>query len=187
MSPLRTFDGITPSIHPSCFIDERALIIGDAALGEHSSVWPMAVIRADVNSVRIGRCSNIQDFSMLHETHRRPEDPQGAPLVIGNYVTVGHHVNLHGCTIHDEVLLGIGTIVLDRVVVESQVMIGAGSLVPPGKRLASGWLYVGSPVKAVRRLTPDELNFLRYSAEHYQRLAAKHKNSTASAPKNRYD
>ncbi|HEX5360422.1 MAG TPA: gamma carbonic anhydrase family protein, partial [Fluviicoccus sp.] len=113
-------------------------------------------------------------FAMLHVTHKRPADPEGAPLVIGKRVTIAHHVSLHGCTIGDEVLIGIGSIVMDRVVIEPRVLVGAGSLVPPGKRLESGWLYVGNPVKKVRPLTEDELAWFRYSAEHYIRLAGKH-------------
>ena len=172
---LRPFDGIYPQVPDTCFVDDTALIIGDAVLGEDSSVWPMAVIRADVNSVRIGARSNVQDFCMLHESHKSEKDPNGAPLTIGDDVTIGHHVNLHGCTIGDRVLVGMGTIVLDKAVVESDVIIGAGSLVPPGKRLASGYLYVGSPVKQARELTAEEREFLRYSAAHYVRLANKHK------------
>lgn len=174
MSAIRKFQGITPVIPDSCFVDERALIIGDCVLGEDASVWPMAVIRADVNSVRIGARTNIQDFAMLHETHKRPEDPEGAPLTIGEDVTVGHHVTLHGCTIGNAVLIGIGAVVLDRAVIEDFVMVGAGSLVPPKKRLESGWLYVGSPVQKVRPLTDKEREFLLYSSAHYVRLAAKH-------------
>ena len=172
---LRPFDGIHPQLPESCFVDDTALIIGDAVLGEDCSVWPMAVIRADVNSVRIGARSNVQDFCMLHESHKNDKAPNGAPLTIGEDVTIGHHVKLHGCTIGDRVLVGMGTIVLDKAVVESDVIIGAGSLVPPGKRLASGYLYVGSPVKQARELTAEEREFLRYSAAHYVRLANKHK------------
>lgn len=114
---LRPFDGIHPQLPESCFVDDTALIIGDAVLGEDCSVWPMAVIRADVNSVRIGARSNVQDFCMLHESHKNDKDPNGAPLTIGEDVTIGHHVNLHGCTIGDRVLVGMGTIVLDKAVV----------------------------------------------------------------------
>src|SRR5574343_733514 len=172
---LRPFDGIHPQLPESCFVDDTSLIIGDAVLGEDCSVWPMAVIRADVNSVRIGARSNVQDFCMLHESHKNDKDPNGAPLTIGEDVTIGHHVNLHGCTIGDRVLVGMGAIVLDKAVVESDVIIGAGSRVQPGQRLASGYLYVGSPVKQARELTAEEREFLRYSAAHYVRLANKHK------------
>lgn len=172
---IRPFDGITPTVAESCFVDSTAVVIGDVELAENSSVWPCAVIRGDVNSIKIGEGSNIQDFAMLHVTHKRPVDPLGAPLVIGKHVTIGHHVTLHGCTIGDEVLIGIGTIVLDRVVIESQVLVGAGSLVPPNKRLESGYLYLGNPVKKVRALTDEEKAYFKYSAEHYMRLANKHK------------
>lgn len=164
-----------PEIDESCYIDPACVVIGEVSLAEQVSVWPFAVIRGDVNSIRIGARSNVQDFCMLHESHKNDKDPNGAPLTIGEDVTIGHHVNLHGCTIGDRVLVGMGTIVLDKAVVESDVIIGAGSLVPPGKRLASGYLYVGSPVKQARELTAEEREFLRYSAAHYVRLANKHK------------
>lgn len=162
--------GIAPVVPASAYIHHSAQVIGDVVLGENVSVWPMAVIRGDVNSIRIGDNSNIQDLCMLHVSHRRPEDPQGAPLVIGANVTIGHQVTLHGCTIGDQCLIGIGTIVLDRAVIEARVMVGAGSLVPPGKVLKSGYLYMGRPVKEVRPLTEDELAHLQYSAEHYLRV-----------------
>ena len=126
---IRPFDGVLPVVAESAFVDAMAVVIGDVQLAENSSVWPCAVIRGDVNRITIGEGSNIQDFAMLHVTHKRPADPLGAPLVIGKNVTIGHHVTLHGCTIGDEVLVGIGTIILDRAIIESQVLIGAGSLV----------------------------------------------------------
>jgi carbonic anhydrase/acetyltransferase-like protein (isoleucine patch superfamily) len=172
---IRPFDGVLPVVAESAFVDAMAVVIGDVQLAENSSVWPCAVIRGDVNRISIGEGSNIQDFAMLHVTHKRPADPLGAPLVIGKNVTIGHHVTLHGCTIGDEVLVGIGTIILDRAIIESQVLIGAGSLVPPNKRLESGYLYLGNPVKQVRPLSDDEKAYFKYSAEHYMRLAVKHK------------
>ncbi|MBP8020164.1 MAG: gamma carbonic anhydrase family protein [Agitococcus sp.] len=172
---IRPFDGVLPVVAESAFVDAMAVVIGDVQLAENSSVWPCAVIRGDVNRITIGEGSNIQDFAMLHVTHKRPADPLGAPLVIGKNVTIGHHVTLHGCTIGDEVLVGIGTIILDRAIIESQVLIGAGSLVPPNKRLESGYLYLGNPVKQVRPLTDEEKAYFKYSAEHYMRLAVKHK------------
>ncbi|HJV06195.1 MAG TPA: gamma carbonic anhydrase family protein [Chromobacteriaceae bacterium] len=172
---IRPYDGISPDIHDSSYIDPAAVVIGDVKLAENASVWPCAVIRGDVNAITIGEGSNVQDFAMLHVSHKRDDDPQGAPLTIGKNVTIGHHVTLHGCSIGDEVLVGIGSIVLDRVVIEPRVLIGAGSLVPPGKRLESGFLYLGNPVKKVRPLNEQELAFFRYSAEHYVRVANKHK------------
>jgi carbonic anhydrase/acetyltransferase-like protein (isoleucine patch superfamily) len=174
---IRPYDGHVPRVPDSAYVDPAAVVIGEVALGEHASVWPCAVVRGDVNHISIGEGSNVQDFAMLHVTHKRDSDPLGAPLTIGKHVTIGHHVTLHGCTIGDEVLVGIGTIVLDRAVIEPRVLIGAGSLVPPGKRLESGWLYLGNPVKQVRQLTDEEMAYFKYSAEHYMRLAAKHKAS----------
>ena len=164
-----------PKIDSTCYVDDLSVVIGEVSLAENVSVWPFAVIRGDVNSIKIGRNSNVQDHCMLHVSHKNEAKPNGSPLIIGEDVTIGHHVNLHGCTIGDRVLVGMGAIVLDKAVVESDVIIGAGSLVPPGKRLASGYLYVGSPVKQAREFTAEEREFLRYSAAHYVRLANKHK------------
>jgi carbonic anhydrase/acetyltransferase-like protein (isoleucine patch superfamily) len=172
---IRAFESKAPQIPDSCFIDPQASIIGDVTLGEDCSVWPMTVIRGDVNSIRIGNCSNIQDGSVLHVSHAGEFNPDGAALNIGNYVTVGHKVLLHACTIGNDCLIGMGSIVMDNAIVEDQVMIGAGSLVAPGKTLHSGYLYLGNPCKQIRKLKPRELEFLRYSAEHYQRLMQRYK------------
>ena len=177
---IRPFNGLHPQIAADCYIDPAAQVIGEISLAEQASVWPGAVLRGDVNFIHVGAMSNVQDLAMLHVTHRRDDDPDGAPLIIGDRVTVGHHVTLHGCTIGDEVLVGIGSIVLDRVIIEPQVLIGAGSLVPPGKRLASGFLYLGNPVKQIRALSADEIAYFRYSAEHYWRLAQQHRDSLGS-------
>ena len=162
----------SPQIAPTCYIDELSVIIGDVILAENVSVWPFAVIRGDVNHIRIGKNSNVQDHAMLHVSHKKADKPDGSPLIIGEDVTIGHHVTLHGCTIGNRVLVGINTIILDDVIVEDNVMIGAGSLVPPKKVLESGYLYVGSPVKKVRPLTEKELAFLPYSAQNYVKVAA---------------
>lgn len=164
-----------PQFDTTNYIDPTALVIGDVALAENVSVWPYAVIRGDVNFIRIGKNSNIQDHSMLHVSHKKADKPEGSPLIIGEDVTVGHHVKLHGCTIGNRVLVGIGTIILDDVVVEDDVMIGAGSLVPPNKVLESGYLYVGSPVKKVRPLTEKEMAFLPYSAQNYVKVSGNYK------------
>lgn len=171
---LRSYLNTSPQINENCHIDESAVVIGDVFIDEQASVWPCAVIRGDVNHIHIGKRSNIQDLSMLHVSHKTEAKPQGSPLIIGDDVTIGHHVVLHGCTIGNRVLVGMSTTVLDDVVIEDDVMVGAGSLIPPRKRLESGWLYVGSPVKAVRKLTDAEIEFLRYSAKHYVRLAEHH-------------
>lgn len=164
-----------PQFDTTNYIDPTALVIGDVVLAENVSVWPYAVIRGDVNFIRIGKNSNIQDHSMLHVSHKKADKPEGSPLIIGEDVTVGHHVKLHGCTIGNRVLVGIGTIILDDVIVEDDVMIGAGSLVPPNKVLESGYLYVGSPVKKVRPLTDKEKAFLPYSAQNYVKVSDNYK------------
>lgn len=166
----RDFEGTLPELHRSVFVDPQALVVGRVAIGEHSSVWPMSVVRGDVNSIRIGARTNIQDGSVLHVTHDSEYAVGGSPLVIGNDVTIGHRVVLHACTVEDLCLIGMGTIVLDGAVVRSGAMIGAGALVPPGKRLDGGYLYLGVPARRVRPLTEQETRYLKYSAQHYVRL-----------------
>lgn len=177
---IRRFKAVTPVIAAGVFVDPTALIIGDVHVAAQASIWPFVVIRGDVNKIRIGKGSNVQDLSMLHVSHKTLEKPQGSALVIGENVTIGHRVTLHGCTVGNCVLVGMGSCVLDDAVIEDYVMIGAGSLVPPRKVLEAGFLYVGSPVKQVRRLQEDEKVFLKYSAEHYQRLAQEYLHSLAA-------
>ncbi|MGR5559236.1 gamma carbonic anhydrase family protein [Vibrio fortis] len=167
MSSIRSYKGIAPKIGQDVYIDETAVLVGDIKIGDNSSVWPLVAARGDVNHIHIGQRTNIQDGSVLHVTHKNKENPDGYPLIIGNDVTIGHKVMLHGCTIQDRVLIGMGAIILDNVVVEQEVMIGAGSLVPPNKVLESGYLYVGSPVKQARPLTDKERAFLQKSADNY--------------------
>lgn len=156
-----------PQVANSAYLHSTATIIGDVVIGENSSIWPNAVIRGDVNFIRIGNNTNVQDLSMLHVNHRSKLDPAGSPLVIGNFVTIGHSVILHGCTIEDESLIGMGSIVMDKAVVQKHVFLGAGSLVPEGKVLESGYLYLGRPAKKVRALTADEIAHFMYSANNY--------------------
>ena len=167
MSSIRSYKGIAPKIGQDVYIDETAVLVGDIKIGDDSSVWPLVAARGDVNHIHIGQRTNIQDGSVLHVTHKNKENPDGYPLIIGNDVTIGHKVMLHGCTIQDRVLVGMGAIILDNVVVEQEVMIGAGSLVPPNKVLESGYLYVGSPIKQARPLTDKERAFLQKSADNY--------------------
>ena len=156
--------GARTYLHPSC------QVIGDVTIGDDSSVWCNTVLRGDVNRIVIGRGTNVQDLSMGHVSHKTAAKPEGSPLIIGDYVTIGHSVILHGCHIGNECLIGMGSIILDDVVIPDHVMVGAGSLVAQGKALESGMLYLGRPAKAVRALTQDEIAYLRYSAEHYMRL-----------------
>ncbi len=169
--PVEPFQSIHPRLGKHVFIHAGATVIGDVELGDEVSLWPGVVIRGDVNHIRIGARGNIQDNSVLHVSHRRATDPDGSPLLIGRDVTVGHAVILHGCTIGDECLIGMGSLVMDKAVLQSRVLLAAGSLVPEGQVLESGWLYLGRPARAVRRLTPEELDYFAYQAGHYARLA----------------
>jgi carbonic anhydrase/acetyltransferase-like protein (isoleucine patch superfamily) len=165
---------MTPQLGERVFVDESAVVIGDVHLGADSSVWPLTVIRGDMHRIRIGARTSVQDGSVLHITHAGPFNPDGYPLIIGDEVTIGHKVTLHGCTLGNRILVGMGSIVMDGAVVEDEVIIGAGSLVPPGKVLKSGYLYVGSPVKQARALSDKERAFFSYSAGNYVKLKDLH-------------
>ena len=171
---IRPFQGILPKLAPGVYVDESAQVIGDVTLGEDASVWPLTVVRGDVNKITIGARTNVQDNCCLHVTHDGPYMPGGVELIIGEEVTVGHAVMLHACTIGDRCLIGMGSILLDRVVLEDECFIAAGSIVSPGKRLKGGWLYRGTPAVPVRELTEAERDNLRYSAAHYVRLKNKY-------------
>ncbi len=164
---LRSYKNLSPCIGKNVLIDPSSVVIGDVRVGDDVSIWPLVVIRGDVNYVSIGNRTNIQDGSVLHVTHKSSYNPEGNPLLIGDEVTVGHKVMLHGCIIGNRVLVGMGSILLDGAVIEDDVMIGAGSLVPQNKRLESGYLYLGSPVKQIRPLKEAELEGLKYSANNY--------------------
>jgi len=167
---IRSYQHKHPLVGANCYIDPMAVVIGDVEIGADSSVWPGAVIRGDVNRIRIGARTSVQDASVLHVSHKRDSLPEGWPLLIGDDVTIGHKVTLHGCHLYNRILVGIGSIVLDGAIVEDNVIIGAGSLVPPGKKLKSGFLYLGSPCKQVRALTDDEIAMLPYQASHYVKI-----------------
>ena len=165
---LRPYKSHFPQLGDRVMIDNSSVVVGEVQLADDVSIWPLVAIRGDVNKVVIGKRSNIQDGSVLHVTHKSSSNPQGYPLIVGEDVTVGHKAMLHGCTIGNRVLVGMGSILLDGVIVEDDVMIGAGSLVPPGKRLESGYLYLGSPVKQVRPLNEAEIAGLLYSSNNYE-------------------
>ncbi|POP40750.1 gamma carbonic anhydrase family protein [Superficieibacter electus] len=164
---LRSYRDSFPKTGLRVMIDSTSVVIGDVRIAEDVGIWPLVVIRGDVNYVAIGARTNIQDGSVLHVTHKSSFNPEGNPLLIGEDVTVGHKVMLHGCTIGNRVLVGMGSILLDGAVIEDDVMIGAGSLVPQNKRLESGYLYLGSPVKQIRPLKEAEIEGLKYSANNY--------------------
>lgn len=167
---IRSYKGVSPRLGKQTYVDEAAVVIGDVVLGDDCSVWPMAVIRGDVNHIRIGRRSNIQDGTVVHVTHGYRANPDGHAVVIGDDVTVGHNVTVHGCTIEDRCLIGIGSTILDGAVIHSNVLLGAGSLVSEDKELESGYLYIGAPAKRIRILTDEEMAWFEYSAKHYQNL-----------------
>ena len=167
---IRSYKGIYPKFEKSVYVDESAVLVGDITIGEDSSVWPLVAARGDVNYIQIGERTNIQDGSVLHLTRKTANNPDGYPLIIGDDVTVGHKVMLHGCKLGNRILVGMGAIVMDNAIVEDDVIIGGGALVPPNKKLESGYLYVGSPVKQARPLTDSELAFLKISALNYVEL-----------------
>ncbi|SEI77739.1 Carbonic anhydrase or acetyltransferase, isoleucine patch superfamily [Allopseudospirillum japonicum] len=167
---LRTFRGHTPVCGPRVFIDPQASVIGDVVLGEDVSVWPQAVIRGDMHQIRIGARTSVQDGSVLHITHASDFNPGGWPLTLGEDVTVGHKAILHGCTLGNRILVGMGAIIMDGVVVEDEVIIAAGAVVPPKRHLESGHVYAGNPAKAIRVLKDSERAFFKYSAANYVKL-----------------
>ncbi|MBN9229878.1 MAG: gamma carbonic anhydrase family protein [Legionella sp. 40-6] len=171
---IRPFMGKAPLIGHGVYIDPQAAVIGDVRLGDDVSVWPMAVIRGDVNYIMIGRDCSIQDGAILHVTHDGPYTSGGIPLLLGNGITVGHRAVLHGCSIDDFSLIGMGALIMDGVQVQHHVLVAAGSVVAPGKILEAGHLYLGNPAKLARVLTAKEIEQLEYSAAHYVRLKNKY-------------
>jgi carbonic anhydrase/acetyltransferase-like protein (isoleucine patch superfamily) len=172
--PIHPFETEQPIIGERVYLHDTAVVIGRVQIAADASLWPYVVARGDVNSIRIGARTNVQDLTMLHVTHDGPYSPGGFPLLIGEDVTVGHKCLLHACQIGDRCLIGMGAIVMDGAVIEDEVLLGAGSLVSPGKRLISGYLYRGNPVRQVRELRAEEREMLRYSAGHYVRLKDKY-------------
>ena len=171
---IRSFNGLHPVIGENTFIDKSAVIIGDVTLGEDSSVWPLTVIRGDMHSITIGARTSIQDGCVCHITHAGPFNKNGWPLSVGDDCTIAHSVTLHGCRIGNRVLVGMGCIIMDGAIVPNDVVIGANSLVPPGKQLESGFLYTGSPARLVRPLTEKEMNYFTYSSTNYCNLKDKY-------------
>jgi len=167
---IRSLGGVSPKLGEKVFVDKSAVIIGDVVLGDDCSVWPLVVIRGDMHKIRIGARTNIQDNTVCHITHASDANPGGWPLTIGEDCTIAHGVIVHGCTIGDRVLIGMGSIVMDGAVIEDEVVVGANSLVTPGKVLKSGYLYTGAPAREARALTEKEKNHFRYSAKNYCKL-----------------
>ncbi|WP_255533747.1 gamma carbonic anhydrase family protein [Reinekea sp. G2M2-21] len=167
---IHSFRGVQPAIADRVMISPQAYVLGDVTIGTDSSIWPGAIIRGDMHSIHIGERTSVQDGVVLHITHASDYNPEGHPLVIGNDVTIGHQACLHGCHVGNEVLIGIGATILDGAVVEDQVIVAAGALVPPGKRLESGYMYKGSPVQKARPLSDKEKSYFKYTAGNYVKL-----------------
>jgi len=162
---LKPYRGVAPIVAPNAFIEDTAMIIGDVVIGSDSSVWFHAVVRGDVHFIRIGHRTNIQDLSLLHVSH------DTYPLTLGDDITIGHHVVLHGCTIRDRVLVGMGSIIMDGAVIEEDCIIGACSLVTERTQIPPQSLVIGSPARVKRTLTTEEIAWVRESASNYVRYA----------------
>ena len=171
---LRSFQDKAPVIGQQVLIDPSAVVLGDVTLGDDASVWPQVAIRGDVHHISVGARTSVQDGCVLHVTHAGPYNPDGWPLLIGSDVTIGHNATLHGCTVGDRVLVGMGAIVMDGAVVEEDVVIAAGALVTPGKHLRSGYLYAGSPAREMRKLSAQEMTYFTYIAGNYVKLKDQH-------------
>ena len=168
---IRPFQKQLPRLGERVFVDDSAQVIGDVELGDDASIWPLAVVRGDVNFIRIGDRTNVQDGSVIHVSHDGPHAKLGGfATVIGEDVTIGHKAIIHACRIEDAVLIGMGAIVLDGAVVKKHGFVGAGALVAPGKVVGEGELWLGNPAKKVRMLSDAEIEALYYSAGHYVRL-----------------
>ncbi len=169
MALIQPFGGKSPRLDATAFAVDGSTLVGDVEVGPESSIWFGAIVRGDVNSVRIGARTNVQDLTVVHVTSRTH------PTVIGDDVTIGHRVVLHGCTVKDRCLIGIGAIVMDGATVGPDAMVGAGALVPPGMTVPPGTLALGAPARVKRELTPEEVAFLKESARNYARYAAQYR------------
>ena len=167
---IRSYKSKSPKFAEHCYIDASSVLVGDVDCAEHVSIWPLVAARGDVNTIKIGARTNIQDGTVLHVSRTSEVNPNGFPLLIGADVTVGHKCMLHGCTLGDRILVGMGAIIMDGAIVEDDVFIGAGTLVPPNKILKSGYLYKGNPAQQARPLKESEITFLKQSAVNYIKL-----------------
>ena len=175
MRNIRSFQGVSPVLGEGTYVDEAAPVIGDVVLGDDVSIWPGTVVRGDVNYIRIGARTNVQDGSIIHVTHDGPYGkPGGFATVIGEDVTIGHAAVIHACVIEDACLIGMGATILDGATIKKNGFVGAGAVIPPGKTVESGELWLGNPAKCVRKLSEKEIEQLYYSAQHYVRLKDKY-------------
>ena len=171
---LISFAGKAPIVDPAAFVAPGAVLIGDVEIGPEASIWYNCVLRADVNHIRIGARTNIQDGSVLHVDSPRPGNAAGLPTLIGEDVLIGHMAMVHGCILHDRAFVGLGAIVMDGCEIESGAMLAAGALLPPGRRIPAGQLWAGRPAKFVRDLSAEELAGQQMGVDHYVALARLH-------------
>ena len=171
---LISFGGHTPRIDPAAFVAPGARLIGDVEIGPEASVWYNCVLRGDVNSIRIGARTNIQDGSIIHVDSPKPGRESGNPTIIGDDVLIGHLAMVHGCLLHDRAFVGLGSIVMDGCEIESDAMLAAGAMLTPGKRIPVGQLWAGRPAKYIRDLSEEELAAQREGVAHYVQLAKAH-------------
>ena len=169
-----SFGGRTPRVDPTAFVAPGAQLIGDIEIGPEASIWYNCVLRGDVNRIRIGARTNIQDGSVLHVDSPRPGHPDGHPTIIGEDVLIGHLAMVHGCILHDRAFVGLGAIVMDGCEIESDAMLAAGAMLTPGKRIPGGQLWAGRPAKYVRDLSDADLQGMRAGVAHYVELARAH-------------
>jgi len=170
------FEGREPRIDSSAFVAPGATLIGDVELGPESSIWYGCVLRGDMNRIRIGARTNLQDGTVVHVDPRRPGGPpEGFPALIGDDVLIGHMAMIHGCILHDRAFVGLGSIVMDGCTIESDAMLAAGAMLTPGKKIPSGQLWAGRPARPVRDLTEEDLAGMRAGVAHYVDLARRHR------------
>jgi len=169
-----SFGGKTPKVHASAFVAPGAQLIGDIEIEADASIWYNCVLRGDVNRIRIGARTNIQDGSVIHVDSPKAGDDVGHPTIIGADVLIGHLAMVHGCILHDRAFVGLGAIVMDGCEIESDAMLAAGAMLTPGRKVPSGQLWAGRPAKYVRDLTPQELAGQRSGVAHYVELARAH-------------
>ena len=178
---LLSFGAKRPLVHPSAFLAAGAKLIGDVEIGPEASIWYNCVLRGDVNGIRIGARTNVQDGSVIHVDSPKPGAGEGHPTIIGSDVLIGHLAMVHGCILHDRAFVGLGSIVMDGCEIESDAMLAAGAMLTPGKRIGSGQLWAGRPAKYARDLTPDELAAQQAGVAHYVALAKAHREALRSA------
>ena len=172
---LITFNGHTPQVDVDAFVAPGAQLIGDIVIGPQSSIWYNCVLRGDVNQIRIGARTNVQDGAIIHVDSPRPGSEGGLPTIIGDDVLIGHLVMLHGSILHDRAFVGLGSIVMDGCTIESDGMLAAGAMLTPGKTIRSGELWMGRPAKKLRDMSAAEIEGNRLGTAHYAQLAAAHR------------